>query len=113
MLGCLAHGGLGWIYLARDRNVSDTVADRWVVLKGLIDTGDADAMAAAVTERRFLVEVDHPNIVKIHDFVQHPDPSTGTDVGYIVMEYVGGQSLRDLLLASTARRPARRCRCRR
>ncbi|MEA2143885.1 MAG: serine/threonine-protein kinase PknG, partial [Solirubrobacteraceae bacterium] len=24
--GCLAHGGLGWIYLARDRNV----ADRWV-----------------------------------------------------------------------------------
>jgi serine/threonine-protein kinase PknG len=27
--GCLAHGGLGWIYLARDRNVSD----RWVVLK--------------------------------------------------------------------------------
>src|SRR5215469_292006 len=28
VLGCLAHGGLGWIYLARDRNVSD----RWVVL---------------------------------------------------------------------------------
>jgi serine/threonine-protein kinase PknG len=27
VLGCLAHGGLGWIYLARDRNVSD----RWVV----------------------------------------------------------------------------------
>jgi serine/threonine-protein kinase PknG len=30
VLGCLAFGGLGWIYLARDRNVSD----RWVVLKG-------------------------------------------------------------------------------
>ena len=42
VLGCLAHGGLGWIYLARDRNVSD----RWVVLKGLLNTGDADAMAA-------------------------------------------------------------------
>ena len=37
--GCLAHGGLGWIYLARDRDVSD----RWVVLKGLLDTGDPDA----------------------------------------------------------------------
>ena len=47
VLGCLAHGGLGWIYLARDRNVSD----RWVVLKGLLNTGDADAMAAAVAER--------------------------------------------------------------
>jgi serine/threonine-protein kinase PknG len=100
VLGCLAHGGLGWIYLARDRNVSDKVADRWVVLKGLIDTGDPDAMAAAVAERRFLVNVDHPHIVKIHDFVSHPDPRTGTAVGYIVMEYVGGPSLRDLLLAN-------------
>jgi hypothetical protein len=34
--GALAHGGLGWIYLARDRNVSD----RWVVLKGLLNAGD-------------------------------------------------------------------------
>ena len=41
--GCLAHGGLGWIYLARDRKV----ADRWVVLKGLLDRGDEHAMAAA------------------------------------------------------------------
>ena len=44
VVGCLAHGGLGWIYLARDRNVSD----RWVVLKGLLDSGDTDAMSAAV-----------------------------------------------------------------
>ncbi|WP_344137603.1 protein kinase domain-containing protein, partial [Luedemannella flava] len=99
--GCLAHGGLGWIYLARDKNVGDEVSDRWVVLKGLIDTGDADAMAAAVTERRFLVEVDHPAIVKIHDFVSHPDPGSGTAVGYIVMEYVGGRSLRDIRVDAT------------
>jgi serine/threonine-protein kinase PknG len=92
VLGCLAHGGLGWIYLARDRNVND----RWVVLKGLLDTGDSEAMAAAVAERRFLAEVEHPSIVKIYNFVQHPDPRTGTMVGYIVMEYVGGQSLKDL-----------------
>lgn len=96
--GCLAHGGLGWIYLAIDRNVSD----RWVVLKGLLDSGDADAMAAAVAERRFLAQVNHPNIVTIHNFVQHPD-STGTPVGYIVMEYVGGASLKQLLEAR--RRP--------
>ncbi len=94
VLGCLAHGGLGWIYLAKDRNVSDS----WRVLKGLLNTGDADAMVAAVAERRFLAAVDHPNIVRIYNFVQHTDPRSGETAGYIVMEYVGGRSLRQILL---------------
>ena len=93
VLGCLAFGGLGWIYLARDRNVSD----RWVVLKGLLNTGDADAMAAAVAERQFLAQVEHPNIVRIYNFVQHADRRTGEPAGYIVMEYVGGKSLKEIL----------------
>jgi serine/threonine-protein kinase PknG len=88
VLGCLAHGGLGWVYLARDHNVSA----RWVVLKGLLDTGDADSLAAATAERAFLAEVEHPNIVKIYNFVRHGGS------GYIVMEYVGGESLKDILL---------------
>ncbi|GAA2428913.1 hypothetical protein GCM10010191_47640 [Actinomadura vinacea] len=88
VLGCLAHGGLGWVYLARDHNVSG----RWVVLKGLLDTGDSDSMAAATAERAFLAEVEHPNIVKIYNFVRHGGS------GYIVMEYVGGRSLKDILL---------------
>jgi serine/threonine-protein kinase PknG len=87
VVGCLAHGGMGWVYLARDRNVSD----RWVVLKGLLHAGDRDATAAALAERRFLAEVEHPNIVKIFNFVQHESS------GYIVMEYVGGQSLKQIL----------------
>jgi serine/threonine-protein kinase PknG len=90
--GCLAHGGLGWIYLAVDRAVSD----RWVVLKGLLDTGDQDALAAAVSERRFLAEIEHPNIVRIYNFVEHLDQQTGTLDGYIVMEYVGGKSLKEI-----------------
>ncbi|MGI8801793.1 MAG: tetratricopeptide repeat protein, partial [Solirubrobacteraceae bacterium] len=87
--GCLAHGGMGWIYLARDGNVSG----RWVVLKGLLDAGDGDAMAAALTERRFLAEVEHPNVVKIFNFVEYEGS------GYIVMEYVGGTSLKQILAA--------------
>jgi serine/threonine-protein kinase PknG len=89
VVGCLAHGGLGWIYLAKDRNV----ADRWVVLKGLLNAGDEYAMAAALAERSFLAEVEHPNIVKIINFVEREASS------YIVMEYVGGVSLRTLLAA--------------
>ncbi|MFF8509823.1 tetratricopeptide repeat protein [Streptomyces sp. NPDC015492] len=90
--GCLAHGGLGWIYLAVDRAVSD----RWVVLKGLLDTGDQDAMAAAISERRFLAEIEHSNIVRIYNFVEHLDQRTGSLDGYIVMEYVGGKSLKEI-----------------
>ncbi|MFI9027563.1 tetratricopeptide repeat protein [Streptomyces sp. NPDC053560] len=90
--GCLAHGGLGWIYLAVDRAVSD----RWVVLKGLLDTGDEEALAVAVSERRFLAEIEHSNIVRIYNFVEHLDPTTGSLDGYIVMEYVGGKSLKEI-----------------
>ncbi|MCZ0206553.1 protein kinase [Streptomyces sp. UMAF16] len=97
--GCLAHGGLGWIYLAVDRAVSD----RWVVLKGLLDTGDQDAMAAAISERRFLAEIEHANIVRIYNFVEHLDQRTGSLDGYIVMEYVGGKSLKEI--ANTRRAP--------
>jgi serine/threonine-protein kinase PknG len=92
VVGCLAHGGLGWIYLAVDR----AVADRWVVLKGLLDTGDQDAMAAAISERRFLAEIEHANIVRIYNFVEHLDQRTGSLDGYIVMEYVGGKSLKEI-----------------
>ncbi|MGX4692179.1 tetratricopeptide repeat protein [Streptomyces sp. JNUCC 63] len=97
--GCLAHGGLGWIYLAVDRAVSD----RWVVLKGLLDTGDQDAMEAAISERRFLAEIEHANIVRIYNFVEHLDQRTGSLDGYIVMEYVGGKSLKEI--ANSRRTP--------
>jgi serine/threonine-protein kinase PknG len=87
--GCIAHGGLGWIYLAFDTNVND----RPVVLKGLVHAGDAEAQAIAMAERQFLAEVTHPAIVKIFNFVEHADKH-GDPVGYIVMEYVGGRSLK-------------------
>lgn len=93
--GCIAHGGLGWIYLAIDRNVHN----RWVVLKGLVNSGDADAMAAAAAEALALAEVEHPNIVRIYNFVEHSD-SAGMPVGYIVMEYVGGTSLKQIRKAA-------------
>ena len=83
ILGPLAHGGMGWVYVGRDRAVSN----RWVVLKGLLNEDDPDAIAAAVAERRFLAQIEHANIVNIYNFVTH------RGAGYIVMEMVGGESL--------------------
>jgi serine/threonine-protein kinase PknG len=83
--GCLAFGGLGWIYLAKDN-----VLGRWVVLKGLLNTADESAAAAAVAERQFLAAVKHPNVVGIYNFVKR-----GAE-GFIVMEYVAGTTLKEL-----------------
>lgn len=90
--GCIAHGGLGWIYLAVDTNVSD----RWVVLKGLQNPQDFEAHVVALAERQFLSEITHPGVVKIYNFVKHRSHREQAD-GYIVMEYVGGRSLKKML----------------
>ena len=90
--GALAHGGLGWIYLAVDRNVDD----RWVVLKGVLDANDPAALAAARAERQFLAQLSHPNIVAIHNFVRHvenDDMGREHTADYIVMAYIGGSTL--------------------
>src|SRR5579871_5893614 len=81
--GAMAYGGLGWIYLGWDKALN-----RWLVLKGLLNSKDEAAAAAAVAERQFLAAVKHPKIVGIYNFVNR-----GTE-GYIVMEYVGGKTLK-------------------
>ena len=81
--GAIAFGGLGWIYLGWDNILS-----RWVVLKGLLNSKDAASAQAAVTERQFLAAVKHPKLVGVYNFV-----TRGTE-GYIVMEYVGGKTLK-------------------
>ncbi|MBW4720393.1 serine/threonine-protein kinase [Saccharothrix obliqua] len=89
VLGCFARGGLGWIYLARDTHLDDNP----VVLKGLIDVADEDL---ATAERQALTTIDHPNIVRIFNFVSHPDAHTGVPRAYIVMEYVDGLVLNEV-----------------
>ena len=86
VLGPIAHGGMGWIYLATDHNVSD----RWVVLKGMMETNTAHERAVADSERAFLADITHPGIVKIFNFID----DARSPGGFIIMEYVGGPSLR-------------------
>jgi serine/threonine-protein kinase PknG len=83
--GAIAYGGLGWIYLGFDNLLS-----RYVVLKGLLNSEDAASAAVALAERQFLAAVKHPNIVGIYNFVTHDAE------GYIVMEYVGGKTLKEI-----------------
>lgn len=84
--GVIAHGGMGWIYLAYDHFVSGRI----VVLKGMQSQTSADEQAAAQAEREFLADITHPGIVKIFNFID----DARVPGGFIVMEYLGGPSLR-------------------
>ncbi len=94
VVGYIAHGGLGWVYLARDRNLDNS----HVALKGLINNNDATALRVEAAERRFLTALRHDHIVGIRNFV------TWKDIGYIVMEFVNGRPLSDLLTPGAQKR---------
>lgn len=88
--GCVAYGGLGWVYLAEDTQLDDQP----VAIKGLINNEDEAALRAAVEERRYLTMLDHPGIVRIINYVTEPDlRGSGRLTGYIVMEFVAGMTL--------------------
>lgn len=83
----LGSGGMGVVYLARDRRL-----DRRVAIKVLPDGRVADERARTRFRReaQALSRLNHPNIATIYDFDQHE----GRD--FLVMEYIEGQSLRDV-----------------
>jgi serine/threonine-protein kinase PknG len=93
VLGWLAIGGLGWLYLAQDQ----FLADMRVVLKGVHNPTDQLALQLARKERDTLSRLDHPNIVRIITYVEHPNPRTGVPDEFIVMEHVPGLSLQAVL----------------
>ncbi|SCL19598.1 serine/threonine-protein kinase [Micromonospora inyonensis] len=101
VVGYLARGGLGQVYLARDTHLDDNP----VALKRLINKTDRHALAVEVAERRYLTTLDHPTIVRIFNFVTAPDRLFGGQASYLVMEYLNGMSLAELCRA--AHDPAR------
>ncbi|MEV6608049.1 tetratricopeptide repeat protein [Kutzneria sp. NPDC051319] len=96
VIGWLAVGGQGWLYLARDLRLPDLR----VVLKGVINPTDAVAMQLTRRERDTLTRLDHSTIVRIITYVEHTDGATGRTDEYIVMEYVAGRTLQEILKAN-------------
>ena len=84
----LGAGGMGCVYRARHRQL-----DRLVALKVLRPALVADPAFAERFEReaRAMALLDHPGIVGIHDF------GRAGEFFYLVLEYVEGATLRDLL----------------
>ena len=91
--GEIARGGMGSI-----RKVFDTSLSRTVAMKVLFPEHRADAkiMARFAEEAQILGQLEHPNIVPVHDF---GEDESGTR--YFTMYYVRGKTLTELLQSDT------------
>jgi serine/threonine protein kinase/tetratricopeptide (TPR) repeat protein len=84
----LGEGGMGVVYKAED-----TRLDRIVALKFLpprLTTSETDK-ARFLQEAKAASAIDHPNVCVIHDIQEHEDRQ------FIIMQYVEGKTLRDIV----------------
>jgi len=88
ILECLGRGGMGVVYKARQKSLNRLVAIKILAPERVRDVRFEGRFAR---EAELLARLSHPRIVTIHDFGE-------TDgLCYLVMEFVDGVSLRDLL----------------
>ena len=97
VLGRIAAGGMGEVYRAHD-----AVLDREVAVKVLHPSlaGDAGFVERFRREARSAAGLNHANVVHVHDW------GAVDGIYFMVMEYVRGQSLRDVLNAEGLLAPA-------
>ena len=88
LLSPIGAGGMAVVYKAQDLSLGRLVAVK-VLRENL--TGDPEFLARFQQEARAAANLQHPNIVTVHDF--------GKDGGryYIVMEYIEGKDLKTLI----------------
>jgi predicted Ser/Thr protein kinase len=86
--GCLGEGGSGVVYRGRDLRL-----ERQVAIKILADAlrDDEFAWARLLREARLVSQLNHPHIAAIYDLGEEDGRA------YIVMEYVEGLPLADLI----------------
>ena len=90
ILECLGRGGMGVVYKARQKTLN-----RFVALKLLAPerVGDAQFAERFTREAHALAALNHPNIVTIYDF------GRAGGFYFLLMEFVDGANLRELLRA--------------
>ena len=102
ILARVARGGMASVYEATDTRLDRTVAVK-VMHPGLGD--DQEFAERFVREARAAARLNHPHVVGVYD--QGDDTSDGTDTVFLVMEYVPGHTLRDVIRKESPMAPRR------
>src|SRR5580693_6528864 len=92
--GVVGRGGMAEVYRARDLRL-----DRVVAIKTLRTdlARDQTFQARFRREAQSAASLNNPSIVAVYDTGEDEDVATGIPVPYIVMEFVDGRTVRDLL----------------
>ena len=98
----VARGGMASVYEATDTRLDRTVAVK-VMHPGLGD--DQEFAERFVREARAAARLNHPHVVGVYD--QGDDTSDGQDTVFLVMEYVPGHTLRDVIRKEAPMPPTR------
>ncbi|RME28679.1 MAG: serine/threonine protein kinase, partial [Deltaproteobacteria bacterium] len=93
LLDVIGHGGTGRVYRAVQEPIGREVAVK-LLHPDLDPDGEHDFQARFLREAALAGRVQHPNVVTVHDYGRTEDGAC-----YIVMEYLRGRTLRDLLRA--------------
>ncbi len=93
----IGRGGMSTVYLA-----FDTVLERQVAIKLMHReiAADSDQLERFRREARSVARLSHPHIVTVIDAGEEPSPDgehPGVGAPYIVLEYVEGETLKDLI----------------
>ena len=108
LMRVLGAGSFGITYLAFDHNLERAVAIKEYFYSGLavrtpdqlvvpnVPTGDAKrdfewGKQRFIDEARLLAHMDHRNVVRIHDYIE------SYNTAYMVMEYIEGNTLQDVI----------------
>ena len=86
--GELGRGGMGAVYLAEQPGLGREVAIKELILS---PAADPTALMRFLQEAQVMARTSHPNLVQVHDLEQIGDAN------YIVLEFVRGRSLRDMV----------------
>ncbi|HKE52340.1 MAG TPA: Stk1 family PASTA domain-containing Ser/Thr kinase, partial [Actinomycetes bacterium] len=100
--GVLGRGGMAEVHMARDTRLGRNVA---VKMLRVDLASDATFQARFRREAQSAASLNHPAIVAVYDTGE--DVINGTSLPYIVMEYVEGSTLRDLLQSGRRLLPER------